>query len=283
MLYSVCFILFIFLSYSVMGWFVECVFCSIDDRKLVYDRGFLLGPYCPIYGWGALYMYFFLGKYQNDPITLFIMAMVGTSILEYITSYLMEKLFRARWWDYSNRRFNIEGRICLLNSFLFGVLGLMFIYIIHPNYVALIEQIPRDVLIFVTAFVFSFYLVDNILSFTILSKLKLRIDQVRKDSTSEVDAQVREFLSHYVFFFQRLFKAFPKFQMRSGTGVQITNILRNSLEKIEKESRKYLHKIEKMREKNRRRIVKIKLKLEKTKSLKKQEKLKRKLHDLKKR
>ncbi|MDE5587247.1 MAG: putative ABC transporter permease, partial [Bacilli bacterium] len=86
-----------------MGWFLECIFCTIDDKKLVYDRGFLLGPYCPIYGCGALYMYFFLDKYQSDPLALFIMAMVGTSILEYVTSFLMEKIFRARWWDYSNR------------------------------------------------------------------------------------------------------------------------------------------------------------------------------------
>ncbi len=282
MLYSICFILFLFLSYSIMGWFVECVFCSIYDRKLVCDRGFLLGPYCSIYGCGALYMYFFLEQYQNAPLILFVMAMVGTSILEYVTSYLMEKIFRMRWWDYSNRKFNIEGRICLFNSFLFGVLGLVFIYFIHPNYVLLIQQIPQDILIFVTGFVFSLYLVDNILSFTILNRLKLRFNYIRKDSTSEVDAQVREFLSQYVFFFRRLFKVFPKLQIRSGTGVQITNMLRISLERIEKESRKYLKKIEKMREKNRRRIEKLKLQLERAKSSKRRDRLKKKLYDLKK-
>lgn len=187
MMNQVCFIFFMFLSYSIMGWLVECIFCSIDDKKLVYDRGFLLGPYCPIYGWGALYMHFFLMKYQEDSLVLFVMVVVGTSVLEYLTSYLMEKIFKARWWDYSNRKFNLEGRICLLNSILFGILGLVFVYVIHPVYLTLIERIPNANFIFITSILFVVFLVDNILSFTILEKLKLQVGNIRKDSTSEID------------------------------------------------------------------------------------------------
>ena len=109
-MYNLCLYFFVFYCYAIFGWTVECITCSIGQKKFVHDRGFLIGPYCPIYGYGAMYMYFFLNRYYHEPITLFVMAVVGTSFLEYITSYLMEKLFNARWWDYSNDRFNLEGR-----------------------------------------------------------------------------------------------------------------------------------------------------------------------------
>ncbi len=264
-----------------MGWLVECIFCTIDDKKLVYDRGFLLGPYCPIYGWGALYMYFFLGKYQNDPLVLFIMAMVGTSILEYITSFFMEKLFRARWWDYSNRKFNIEGRVCLLNSILFGILGLAFTYLIHPAYLGFIHKIPESVLIILSILLFVVYLVDNILSFTIIEKLKLRVDTMKKDSTSEIDQQVREFLSHYKFYIKRLLKAFPQAQILSTRGNPITSMIQSSLERIEHESKKYREKLEKAAEKRKRKIEKMKRKIANVKSQRKKEKLRNRLNRIK--
>lgn len=277
MLYQICFIFLIFFSYSIFGWLVECIFCTIVDKKLTYDRGFLLGPYCPIYGWGTLYMYFFLTKYREDPFTLFVMAVVGTTILEYFTSYMMEKLFKARWWDYSNQKFNIEGRVCLLNSFLFGVLGLAFIYVIHPCYSLFLERIPDHILIILSTIFFIIYLVDNIFSFVILGKLKIQVGKIRKDSTSEIDHQIRLFLSNHNFFMKRLFKAFPHIQILSNRGGQITSAIQSILEKIEKESEKYKKKIEKERRKSKKRIAKIKLKIETAKSYRKKEKLKAKL------
>jgi len=277
MLYQICFIFLIFFSYSVFGWFVECVFCTIVDKKITYDRGFLLGPYCPIYGWGALYMYFFLTKYKEDPVTLFVMSMVGPTILEYFTSYLMEKLFKARWWDYSNRKFNIEGRVCLFNSFLFGILGLAFIYVIHPGYTLFLKEISDHILVVVSIIFFFIYLIDNIFSFMILAKLKIRVGKIRKDSTSEIDHQIRTFLSEYNFFMKRLFKAFPHIQILSNRGSQITETIQLILKKLEIESEKYKRKIEKERKKRKKRIEKMKLKIKTAKNRRKKRKLKDKL------
>ena len=88
----------LFMFYSIVGWIIEVIYTFITDKKIV-NRGFLIGPYCPIYGVGCLLIIILLKKYTDDFIVLFIMSMLICSLLEYLTSYVMEKLFNARWWD----------------------------------------------------------------------------------------------------------------------------------------------------------------------------------------
>lgn len=108
--------------YSIAGWIMETVSVSIQKRKFV-DRGFLIGPYCPIYGTGVVAITVLLKKYSDDVVATFFMSIIICGILEYMTSYFMEKIFKARWWDYTNRKFNINGRVCLQNLVIFGILG----------------------------------------------------------------------------------------------------------------------------------------------------------------
>lgn len=117
----------------------------VRHKKFV-NRGFLIGPYCPIYGYGAISMTLLLKGYANDPIVLFVMAIVICSILEYTTSFVMEKLFKIRWWDYSNRKFNINGRICLETMIPFGILGCLMIYFVNPFMFAIIDMIPSNLI-----------------------------------------------------------------------------------------------------------------------------------------
>ncbi len=132
LLYYLCFWI-----YSFLGWAVESTFCSINEQKVI-NRGFLSGPICPIYGFGALIVILCLTPFLSHPLFLFIDAVVLTSILEYFTSYLMEKLFHARWWDYSHHHFNLNGRICLATSLSFGGLSVFVMYFLHPSVVRLI-------------------------------------------------------------------------------------------------------------------------------------------------
>ena len=118
------FILFMF--YSFIGWIIEIINEIITEKRYV-NRGFLVGPYCPIYGFGTIFMITLLTRYLDDFIVLFIMSVVICSLLEYFTSYIMEKMFKARWWDYSDKKFHINGRICLSNCIAFGVLGLLIV------------------------------------------------------------------------------------------------------------------------------------------------------------
>lgn len=94
--------------YSVTGWVYETILCSVLARKFV-NRGFLTGPWCPIYGFGALLVIFPLQRLKDDLLPLFLSSMVLTMLLEYLTSYVMEKLFHTRWWDYSDKKFQLNG------------------------------------------------------------------------------------------------------------------------------------------------------------------------------
>lgn len=122
----------LFMTYSVLGWCGEMVYCSILQRRLCEKRGFLNGPVCPIYGHGAMVVLFCLDGGCRNPALTFFWSMVLTSILEYATSFAMEKLFHMRWWDYSHYRFHINGRVCLLNSTLFGLACVFLCHFANP-------------------------------------------------------------------------------------------------------------------------------------------------------
>lgn len=117
--------------YSFFGWVYETILCSIAQRRLV-NRGFLLGPICPIYGCGAVLIILVLGRGTENIFGLFLSGAMLACTLEYATSYLMEKLFHARWWDYSKRRYNLNGRVCLEGAVVFGALGVLLLRWIHP-------------------------------------------------------------------------------------------------------------------------------------------------------
>ena len=120
-----------FVLYAFLGWVCEDLYCGIPAKKFI-NRGFFYGPYCPIYGVGALLVLYPLLFVKDYPILVFVLGVIITSALEYITSWVMEILFKTRWWDYSERFMNINGRVCLLNSTLFGIMSIVVVYIIHP-------------------------------------------------------------------------------------------------------------------------------------------------------
>jgi len=118
--------------YSFLGWCGEMVYCSIGQRKLCEKRGFLNGPLCPIYGHGALVVLLILRGGCESPVLTFLLGAVLTSAVEYVTSWAMEALFHMRWWDYSRYRFQLNGRICLLNSALFGLASVALCHWVNP-------------------------------------------------------------------------------------------------------------------------------------------------------
>ncbi len=117
--------------YAFIGWCCECVYCFMRNGKLV-NRGFLYGPFCPIYGFGAVLIIYTLQALPQTVTIIFIGGMILTSALEYLTSWVMELVFDAKWWDYSNQKWNLHGRICLLNSTLFGILCIIVMFDLHP-------------------------------------------------------------------------------------------------------------------------------------------------------
>lgn len=235
MYYQFCYYFCIFLLCSFAGWCVETVACSFNQKKLILNRGFLIGPYCPIYGWGALFFLFFLRRYYEDPITLFLWATLGASAIEYVTSYVMEKLFNARWWDYSTEKYNLNGRICLKNAIYFGLMGMLFIYIIDPPLESLIGQIPSFVLQVVSSILFFIFFIDTIISFHVISRLKINT-KLLQDSSSMISEQVKRELRKERVLKRRLLNAFP--DMKTNYGDAIIDSLRSVLDSMERGIRK---------------------------------------------
>ena len=145
------------------------VTCKSIEAKKIINRGFMIGPYCPIYGWGALAITILLKRYIDDWIVLLFMSIITCGILEYATSYVMEKLFHARWWDYSRRKYNINGRVCLETLIPFGILGLTIMYITNPFILSILEKVPQNVLNIIAIVLFIIFTIDGAISLKIVS------------------------------------------------------------------------------------------------------------------
>ena len=202
----------LFLIYSFIGWLVEIVNVSWIEKRFV-NRGFLLGPYCPIYGVGGLLCYLLLRKYLNDPLALFMMAILIFSLLEYVTSYLMEKLFKARWWDYSDKKYNINGRICLETMIPFGLLGCFAMYILNPLLINMLKHVPNTFGMVLSSILFVGFVADVCISFKDIINFKNLAFSIRKDSTEEITKRVREVLSKKAVLSRRLINAFSNLKI----------------------------------------------------------------------
>jgi uncharacterized membrane protein len=195
----------LFMIYSFIGWTMEVIWNLFTDKKLV-NRGFLIGPYCPIYGVGCLLLIILLGKFKSDPVLLFFMSIIVCSILEYSTSYIMEKLFKARWWDYSEYKFNLNGRICAATMIPFGILGVLVVYYLNP-FVS--KFVPFNDIFFYIILVL--FVLDFGVSFGIIENMKGTITTITKDSTEEITKMVKEKILGKSFLHKRLLRAFPSF------------------------------------------------------------------------
>ena len=160
----------LFWIFAILGWIMEVIVCSISDGKFS-NRGFLIGPYCPIYGFGGILMFLFK-DFKDNPFICFILCMISCSILEYLTSYLMELIFKVRWWDYSNDKFNINGRICLRNALAFGALGLILLRYILPVFSGFLDNLSNTTIYIISSILFIITLVDLIISYKAMNKIK---------------------------------------------------------------------------------------------------------------
>lgn len=151
-----------FFFYSAVGWAFESTYCSIGERKLI-NRGFLTGPMCPIYGTGTLVMEVLLyNPFKDNPIAVFLLGMVFCDIVEYLTSFIMEKLFNARWWDYKDELLNIKGRICLKHTIIWGMASLAFVKLVHPRIEVIFSRFSEKGIRIAVIAVLSVFIVDVI-------------------------------------------------------------------------------------------------------------------------
>lgn len=208
---KIIFLLFIF--YSFLGWLME-VTCKLIQYKRFINRGFLMGPICPIYGHGTIIMLILLKDFASNPFILFVMSMLVCTTLEYLTSYFMEKLFSARWWDYSNKKFNINGRVCLRNTLCFGILAIVLVYFLNPFILTYIEKITEPFLSILFYTLLVVYIIDNIISYSIINNFSSTIKKSNYDNTEEVTKYVKDVFLKKNYLYKRLIYAYPNFQTR---------------------------------------------------------------------
>lgn len=154
-----------FFCFAFAGWIIE-VFWMFLKQGVIVNRGTLIGPWLPIYGFSCI---FILKLFTSDkckritrnPLTTFLSIMILCSVAEYITSLLLEAVYGLRWWDYSNELFNINGRVCLENSVLFGLGGCLCLYIIGPALNKVIQKIPKKTKVMMLSFLICIFVMDN--------------------------------------------------------------------------------------------------------------------------
>lgn len=180
----------LFFTYSFAGWCMESIGGIFVTKKFV-NRGFMIGPLCPVYGVGVVIITVLLGKYANDFVALFILATVLCGILEYLTGYFMEKWFNARWWDYTNRRFNINGRVCLENLCAFGIAGSVILKYINPFFINIYDKVPYLARHIITGVLFVLFIIDFVFSLKIICSFKGET-YAKMDNTEEISSKVRD-------------------------------------------------------------------------------------------
>ncbi len=179
----------LFFFYSAAGWCLESLYCSIGEKRFV-NRGFLTGPMCPIYGTAALVLIILIyNPFQDNPLAVFVLGIILCDIVEYITSYVMEKLFSARWWDYTYEFLNIGGRICLKHTLYWGVISIIFVKTIHPAVDNLYNKIEGSYLKIILILVLTVFIIDLINAVRKaldVRKLQIKINSITKTLSEEL-------------------------------------------------------------------------------------------------
>lgn len=172
-------VLWYFVIYSVLGWGLEVVFCTINTGKWV-NRGFLNGPVCPIYGFGMVIVLLVLTPLSNNLLLLFFGSFVLTSALELVTGWVLKTLFHTTWWDYSSQPFNIGGYICLKFSLAWGLGGMAAVRLLHPPVRYLVAHIPYLFGTVLLVIVLLVFLVDFIVTLRTLIGLDRDLGELER-------------------------------------------------------------------------------------------------------
>ena len=164
----------IFIIYAFLGWCSEVAFAAVNKGKFV-NRGFLNGPVCPIYGVGMLIVVLCLWNLRDRPLLLFLGSALLTTALEFVTGFVLERLFHDKWWDYSDMPFNIKGYVCLKFTILWGLAASFIIGAIHRFIYMLIEKTPFVLGAILLAVFSAAFIADFIVTLTALAKLPKKL------------------------------------------------------------------------------------------------------------
>jgi uncharacterized membrane protein len=207
----------LFFAYAFLGWCIEVTLKYFQFHRFI-NRGFLTGPWLPIYGSGAALITIAvkgLSPLESSVGTTFIISFVLCGFLEYITSYFLEKRFHARWWDYSQKPMNLHGRVWIGNLILFGLGGVLIVEVFNPLLAHLAEHMTlrmREVLAISLSVLFA---ADYVMSHFVLKLVKTGVESSEADDTETINKEIHLLLSDRSFFHRRFAEAYPEVIFRT--------------------------------------------------------------------
>ncbi len=234
----------IFIISAFVGYFLEVFWVYLNSKKFV-NRGFLCGPVIPIYGFGAILILYCLLRYYEDPVVVFVFGIIIASALEYFVSFVLEKVFHNKWWDYSIYKYNLNGRICLRNSLAFGALSLVIIYFVTPLFSMLFGLFSFKFWSILALITFIIFVIDTIYSVIIAYNLRNRIIIVEELKNEKIalipvlfEKRLKESIAGFKAFPNRLLKAFPNLERENHNSFEIMRNYREQLREIKRKIKK---------------------------------------------
>lgn len=242
-----CEIAIVFFLFSFLGWCME-VFLKLIQEHILVNRGFLIGPYCPIYGFGVIFIIFMIGDVLTLPygvLPIFFSGMVICGALEYFVSWFLEKRYHARWWDYSSKPFNIHGRVWIGNLILFGIASVIIMFCIEPLLQILLSKISETIKWMISAIIIVIMSTDALLTKHAMVVIRNQIDGCSPDDTEEISYYIHEYLHQMPYTIRHLGKAFPSSQIsESMIKEKIISTIQNRKTEIHQELKDQFSKTE---------------------------------------
>ena len=233
-------IVLLFFVYGFAGWCIEVVLKYIQYHRFI-NRGFLTGPLCPIYGCGAVLITVVVGNLasvERGFVMTFALSFVICGAVEYLTSLVLEKIFHARWWDYSQKPMNLHGRVWIGNLLLFGLAGVAIIHLLDPAIFSvfnLMKLMTREVIALGLLIVLA---ADIVISCFVLKLVKVGVDSSEADNTEEISKEVRQLLTNRSYFYKRFSDAYPEVVYKTERVQARLAAIKAEAERIHREAEK---------------------------------------------
>lgn len=220
-----------YFAFSVLGWIWESIYCTIKERKW-QNRGFLYGPLCPIYGFGsivALFVYDLILLGTVPKLSWWMILLAGfffSMILEYPTSYILEKKFHARWWDYSDLPLNINGRTCAITSIGFGIGAIIIMNYLIPSYEKILVIIPATIISVLCVIFVALHSSDFTLTVSNLTNFQRNIDELEKEFQDKMTEEVDKIFEKHSKIYGSTLSRIASFKMNESHNLIATKIIK---------------------------------------------------------
>ena len=232
----------LFFTYSFLGWCIEVTLKYFQYHRFI-NRGFLTGPWLPIYGSGAVLITISTGlvaQYDSSVGTTFLVSFVVCGIVEYVASWFMEKRYHARWWDYSTKPMNLNGRVWIGNLILFGLGGVLIVELLNPLLLRLFNQMTLRVRTYLAGFLGAVFVADFVVTQFVLKLVKTGVEHSQADNTEQIRQEVRTLLSDRNYFYKRFADAYPDVIYRTERITRRMEAVRAETDRLRQEAEQRL-------------------------------------------